>query len=100
MTTNHTLAERGERGEVMQEDKDLAAWFTRRMSGGNVYAEVASNLLAKYRIAARNAALEEAARVAAGHFDLRHADRARFAGAAIAQAIRTLSTQPHTNKGD
>jgi hypothetical protein len=115
---NHTLAERGER-EITQEDRELAALILLRgpqgdhvrMNQGGADHFWLVKAIARHRIAARNAALDEAARVAEGragywryvrttdHFggETDHGMVLSAGANDAANAICQLSTQSHTN---
>lgn len=56
--------------------------------GVSVEVAVIANVILAERDRATAAERERCAKVAESHFDLRHADKARFASASIAAAIR------------
>lgn len=118
MTTNHTLAERGERGEVeiTEADREAAASYGQRTDWdkGYILSGKADDLptvqsFAKHRIAARNAAMEECAKIAEsdrlvlgdtrrpGSFAGTRKDHGELIASVIRAEASQLSTQPHTN---
>lgn len=118
MTTNHTLAERGERGEVTQADRDKARRWFEQWQGCAGERDALAYWFATHRIAARNAALDEMrplieeladdleAQVSArycfgGDGPLAGHERKYERDMIPVKAARAfLDTQPHTNKGD
>lgn len=74
---------------VTQADKDRIDRFLQQDLTNGLAEEHLWRLVADVRAEA----YEAAAMVAASHFDLRHADKARFASGSIAAAIRNLASK-------
>jgi hypothetical protein len=106
---NHTLAERGEREEVTQADVAEAEALLVRDWFSDDEREIAAKAFARVRIAARNAALEECAKIAEsdrlvlgdtrrpGSFAGTRKDHGELIASVIRAEASQLSTQPHTN---